>query len=320
MHEKVRSFVMYGFGEIGQLITRLALRRGLRCVGVIDVNPSLVGRDIGAILGIGDAGIQVANDAEEVLKRADADVVLHATGSYLDRVYPQLKLCAETGVNVVSTCETLVYPYYRYPSIAAKLDEEAKKGGARIVGAGVNPGFLFDYLPAILTAVCYEIRAITVVRSLDASKRRKSFQAKIGIGMDKQKWEEAMESGKITGHVGYAESAALLTEMLGFEITNVYEKQEPALGEDGVATGLIGTAEADTKEGVKIRLKFVAKLHNEEFEEIKIEGEPSITWRSSGTSGDLATASIILNAAKLITHAEKGLNTLASLPPLRFVR
>ena len=313
---KPKTFVMYGFGEIGRLITSLALRQGFRCVGVVDVNPSLVGADVGEVLGIGNTGVKIDSDAERIIKETKPDVVIHATGSYLDRVYPQLSLCAKLGVDVVSTCETLVYPYYRYPSLAAQLDEEAKRGGIRIVGAGINPGFLFDYLPAILTTPCHEIKSISITRSLDASRRRQSFQKKIGIGLVENEWMELMNSGKITGHVGYAESIALLSHMLNLELVNVHEEQKPVLGDDGRALGLQGIAEAVTKENIQIRLRFVARLDNEEYDEIRIEGEPSITWRSSGTPGDVATASVILNVAKLVHKTGTGLVTIADLPPL----
>ncbi len=313
---KPKTFVMYGFGEIGRLITSLALRQGFRCVGVVDVNPSLVGADVGEVLGIGNTGVKIDSDAERIIKETKPDVVIHATGSYLDRVYPQLSLCAKLGVDVVSTCETLVYPYYRYPSLAAQLDEEAKRGGIRIVGAGINPGFLFDYLPAILTTPCHEIKSISITRSLDASRRRQSFQKKIGIGLAENEWMELMNSGKITGHVGYAESIALLSHMLNLELVNVHEEQKPVLGDDGRALGLQGIAEAVTKENIQIRLRFVARLDNEEYDEIRIEGEPSITWRSSGTPGDVATASVILNVAKLVHKTGTGLVTIADLPPL----
>ncbi|WP_243668630.1 hypothetical protein [Vulcanisaeta sp. JCM 16161] len=52
-----------------------------------------------------------------------------------------------------------------------------------VLGAGVNPGFVFDALPAVLSVVLTKLDKITVIRSLDASKRRYSFQKKIGLGM-----------------------------------------------------------------------------------------------------------------------------------------
>ena len=315
-----KSFIMYGFGEIGRLITQLATERRLECVGVVDVNPDLVGRDVGELMGIGKAGITVTSDAEKLIEETKPDMVLHATGSYLDRVYPQIRIYKKKGIDLVSTCETLVYPYYRYPTLANQLDNEAKQHNVRIIGAGINPGFLFDYLPAIITASCYDVESISVTRSLDASKRRQSFQKKIGIGMDATTWKNSLESGKITGHVGYAESVALLSKMLNLTLRDVYEKQEPVMSNDGRAKGLQGTAEATTREGVKINLRFIAALGAEEYDEIRIEGKPSITWRSTGTQGDIATASIILNAANLLSYTEPGLKTLTDIPVLRLSR
>lgn len=299
------------------MITRTAIGRGFECVGVIDINPSLTGRDAGEVLGTGEMGVEITGDAEAVIKETSPDVVIHATGSYLDRIYPQLSLCARLGVKLVSTCETLVYPYYRYPTLAEQLDEEARNNNATIIGAGVNPGFLFDYLPAVITASCNEVRAITVTRSLDAARRREAFQRKIGVGMDEESWRKAMAEGAITGHVGYAESAALLTEMLGLTLRTVREKQEPILNQGGRAKGLVGTAEAETKEETRITLRFIAAVNQEDYDEIKIEGEPGVTWRSTGTRGDEATAAIILNTANLITKTDPGLKTLKDIPPLR---
>ncbi len=37
------------------------------------------------------------------------DVVLHSTGSFFDRVYPQIMRAIRAGADVVSTCETLAW-------------------------------------------------------------------------------------------------------------------------------------------------------------------------------------------------------------------
>lgn len=71
-----------------------------------------------------------------------------------------------------------------------------------------------------------------------------------------------------------------------------------------------------------IRIEFEAIAGAQEYEEIIIEGgDYSITWRSSGTPGDLGTASVILSLAERIDRMPYGLLTMADIIPfgIRFV-
>ncbi|MHA1722392.1 MAG: hypothetical protein ACTSXW_04850 [Candidatus Baldrarchaeia archaeon] len=123
--------VIYGVGAIGTCIAKFVLgKKGIEIVGAIDVSPEKVGRDLGDVLGLEEKlGVVVSRDASEVLSKSKPNVTLHATGSFLDKVYPQIVEIVEAGSNVISTCETLAYPYYRYPELSEKLDKLAKELG-----------------------------------------------------------------------------------------------------------------------------------------------------------------------------------------------
>ncbi len=84
--------VVYGVGPIGQLIARVAFNRGgLDVVGAIDIDPQKVGKDLGEVIGLGKTlGIKVEDDADKVLRDTKPDIVLHSTGSFFDKVYPQI--------------------------------------------------------------------------------------------------------------------------------------------------------------------------------------------------------------------------------------
>ncbi|WP_243668628.1 hypothetical protein [Vulcanisaeta sp. JCM 16161] len=103
--------VVYGVGPIGQLIARVAFDRGFDVVGAIDIDPQKVGKDLGEIIGLGKTlGIRVESDADKVLRDAKPDIVLHSTGSFFDRVYPQIMKAIRVDADVISTCETLAWP------------------------------------------------------------------------------------------------------------------------------------------------------------------------------------------------------------------
>lgn len=320
----IRS-VIYGVGPIGQLIARVAFERGFDIVGAIDIDPQKVGKDLGEVVGLNRTlGIRIESDADKVLRDARPDIVLHSTGSFFDRVYPQIMKAVRAGADVISTCETLAWPWYRYPDLAELVDNYARSHDVTVLGAGVNPGFVFDALPAVLSVTLTKLDKITVTRSLDASKRRYSFQKKIGLGMRPDQFAEALGKGEITAHVGFAESVLLLASIIGLRLDRVEEGQEALIAEErhetqyfkiepGQVRGVVGHGSGFIGNKEVIRVELRACVGCEDFEEVRLEGEPSITWRSTGTPGDPATAAVIVNLVPRVLNARPGLITLKDL-------
>ena len=86
-------------------------------------------------------------------------------------------------VPIVSTTEELAYPTRARRRFARQIDELAKKGKVAVLGTGVNPGFVMDALPIMLTGVCESVQKVHVDRIQDARIRRLPFQQKIGSGL-----------------------------------------------------------------------------------------------------------------------------------------
>ena len=115
MENEVRV-VLFGLGPMGKLIAKgIVEKKGMRIVGAVDIAEELVGKDLGEILELGkNLGVTVTDNAEELLSRIKADIAVIPTRSYLKEVYPTISLCVRAGINVISTCEELSYPYYKY--------------------------------------------------------------------------------------------------------------------------------------------------------------------------------------------------------------
>lgn len=317
---------IFGFGSIGRLLAYVSIKRGHEVIGVVDIDEKIVGRDVGEVLGMESYGVYVSKD---VATLSEADVVLHATGSYLTDVYHQIARVVEMGVNVVSTCETLSYPYYRYPVLARKLDELARDYGVVLLGTGINPGFLLDTLVAVLSAPVPIIRRIKAIRSLDASRRRESFRKKIGVGLDPVAVKNMIEKGILTGHVGYAESVYLIASAGDLQLTRIVEHQEPVPAENlvehsgvrvekGMNKGIRGYGLGYVGDREVIRIEFHAYVGAPEYEEITVEGEDyTVTWRSTGTPGDLGTASVVVSTAEKVRDLPPGLRTMTDLLPFK---
>ncbi len=297
--------VIYGFGQIGRLLAENCVKRGFEIAGAVDVNPELIGKTLR------DFGIDSDAKIERSLK-FEGDLAFVATGSFLNEVYPQIEECIKNGFNVISTCETLAYPEYRYPEIASRIDELAKEYGVTVLGTGINPGFLLDTLPIVLSAPCVEIRKVRAVRSIDALKRRSQFQKKVGIGLSLDEFEKA----NLTGHVGYAESALLVSEALGFKADRVEEGQEPVV-RNGKVLGVKGFGSVFSDGEEVVRVEFHAYANAKEFEEIVVEGDNTVIWRSSGTKGDLGTVAVLINLAKAVVEHKPGLIKMIDLIPFR---
>ena len=326
----MKRVAIYGLGSIGRLIAKELLKRDHEIVAVVDIDPNKVGKDVGVLLGLeGELGVKVTNDPN-VLKEVKPQVTLHATGSYLDKVFDQLLYIIDSGSHVISTCETLAYPYYRYPELAKLLDEKSREHGVVVLGSGVNPGFIFDTLLILLTAVCSRVDRISAKRIIDVSKRRWQFIKKVGVGLSQEEFYEKLKKGMIAGHVGYAESIMLLADSLGIKLSKIKEDQKLILAKETVKTcniqvekgrviGIHGTGIGYTKDREFIRLELVAYLGAKDYEEITIEGEPDMHWVNEvGIHGDKATAAIMTNLVKSIEKLKPGLRTMKDLVLVSF--
>ena len=317
---------LFGYGAINRLVARVVLERGWEIVGVVDKDPKILGEDAGTLAGLGTLGVRVSNKPE-VLR--SAEIVLHATGSYLDKVYEQLEALIRMGKDVLSTCETLAYPYYRYPELAKKLDELAASRGVTVLGAGINPGFLLDALVIVLSAPFNVVKHLRAVRSLDAGKRRLPFRVKVGIGLEPGVYADKLRRGELTGHVGYAESVCIIAQSMGLKLSRVEEAQEPVIAEADVSVdgqvipagrviGVKGYGRGFAGGQEVIAIEFHAYVGASEYEEVSINGKDySVTWRSTGVPGDLGTASVIVNLAEAVATYRPGLITMSDILPFR---
>ena len=60
MERKVRV-VQFGTGKMAVYTMRYVLEKGGEVVGAIDVNPNVIGKDIGAVMGNADIGVKVTD-------------------------------------------------------------------------------------------------------------------------------------------------------------------------------------------------------------------------------------------------------------------
>lgn len=321
--------ILVGAGPLGINLYKQALQRNdILITHVVDIDPALEGRDMGDYAGIDKTNVFIQNSHKNI---EGAEVAILATVSDLAGIGPQLIALIETGFPVVTTCEEMFFPWGNSEEWCVKIDEAAKAKNVAVLGTGVNPGFLMDALPMMLTGVCNVVDRIEVRRYQDAQFRRIPFQKKIGAGLSVEEFEKKKNAG-VLRHVGLTESMHFIAHQLNWHLDRTEDKIEPVIAEknfesealhiiSGYISGIRQTGRGFVDGEEKIKLTFEASVGEpESYDEIEIFGTPHIRSRiMGGVHGDIATCSIILNACRSILRAAPGLRTMADIPMITSV-
>ena len=327
-HSMKIKIAQFGLGPIGLETVKLAATRTwAEIIGAIDIDPLKRGQDLAQLTGTKSLrGRPVYGDFEELLRDAKPDIVLHTTVSRFKDAFAQIEPMVQNGISVISSCEELVFPRLREPKLARKLDQLAKATGARVVAAGVNPGFVMDLLPLCLTGVSCSVRSVHVQRVVNASTRRAPLQKKIGSGLPPVEFQRSLDQGK-AGHAGLKESLALVAHALSWKPEEVTETAEPVVAERLIETGHFTVKKGETcgihqavqgKIGGKVRLSLDIKMYldaPDPRDSIQIEGEPPLSVViKGGVAGDQATVASLVNTVSRLLHAPPGLLLITDLP------
>jgi len=316
------TIAQYGIGPIGAEIAKLLLTKSwIKIVAAVDVDPQKIGKDLGEVIGIGQRlGVTVTSELKE--KPA---VVCHSTGSRLRQVEPQLRALLEHGCHVVSTCEELAFPLDK--EVRENLQKVARANNVTLLGTGVNPGFVMDKLPLTLSAVCQQVKSMEIIRVVDASLRREPLQRKVGAGMTREQFKQAVKEGKIK-HMGLKESLLLVANGLNIDLDQVSEEKiEPVMAEGPIKTkylsvdpgfvaGVHQTIQGSKKGTIDISLDIKMFVGAKDpRDEVRIKGVPDVNMRiDGGIHGDRATAAMVVNCIPRVFAARPGVLTMDDIP------
>ncbi len=332
MKTKKIRVVHYGLGPIGIETAKYVLKKSdMEIVGAVDISKDMVGKDLGKILDLKeDLGVVVTDNARQLLSNIKADVVIHTAGSRIKGIYSQLEEIIESGNNIVSSVEELLFPLDEKSEAVQKLMKKALEKGVTVLGTGVNPGFVMDALPLFLTAVCQDVEEIHVERIVDAGTRRYPLQKKIGAGMTPEVFRAKVEE-KALGHVGIEESLMLVAENVGFSLDEVKVTIDPVFAGKPVKTDYFDLKEGDIAgiknvatgiSGGKTVLTLDLRMYigaENPHDSVSIKGNPPVNARiEGGVAGDQATAAILVNSTPAVVDAKPGIVTVKDLPSPNF--
>jgi 2,4-diaminopentanoate dehydrogenase len=308
------------------IVADLGERRLGEVVAAVDVAPELAGKKLSEIVPGSKGKGTVLAALDEIRDWNSIDCAIVTTSSSLERCAPTFRELLGRGIAVVSTCEELVYPWLRHGDLAREFDVLARENRGRLLGTGVNPGFLMDAFPVYATAISKSVESLEVRRFQDASIRRIPFQRKIGVGLDDAGFRAQVEAGSLR-HVGLPESLHFIANRVGIAVDRFEEEIHPvkaerelesALGKipAGRNRGVRQVARGFRRDSVAILLEFIAAIGlDDPHDRVIVHGEPEIdlTWRG-GVHGDVATSAIVLNSIGPLLAAPPGLHTMATIP------
>ncbi len=321
------KIAQFGLGPIGiETLKLAAIKPWVEVIGGIDIDPAKIGRDLGELTGEKRLkGSRVYGSLKELVKVAKPDVIFHTAVSKFPAAFAQIEPMAKLGISVSSSCEELLFPQLLQPKLAAKLDAICRKSGSRVVGTGVNPGFVMDVLPVFMTGVSRTVEEVHVQRVVNASTRREPLQRKIGSGWAPAEFRRRFQEGR-AGHAGLKESLALIAHALGWKIGPVTEVGNPVVAKNNIRTkflevkkgqtcGIHQYAEATVKGKVVLTLDIKMYLDAKNpHDAVQIKGQPPLSVIvDGGVAGDHATVAAVVNAAPRLLTARPGLRLMTEL-------
>ena len=144
--------------------------------------------DLGIHAGTEPLGVPISTERDQVFGQ-DADLLLIATTSFLREVAADIRHGIECGLNVITTAEEAAYPWSTDKQLSDEIDASARHRGVSVLGAGLNPGFIFDALFLTASAISWDVAKISFRRVVDVSGFSATVQRRLGLGYSSEEFD-----------------------------------------------------------------------------------------------------------------------------------
>ena len=348
MDRKVKV-VQFGTGKMAIYTMRYVFEKGGEVVGAVDINPNVIGKDIGSIMGQNEIGVKVTalENAEEMLKNTKPDVCIVETMSLLEDVKDALMLCAKLGINAITTCEEALYSWNSNPNVTKQIDDLAKMTGCTITGSGYQDIYWGQLISSIagstqkITKIkgssSYNVEdyGIALAKAHGAGLTLEEFENEVASAdrISDEERQKVIESGKYLPSYMWNVNGWLCSK-LGLTVKSQTQKTVPTtykediysetLGKTvkvGEATGMSAIVTTNTAEGIVIESECIGKVYSkEEYDknEWTVYGEPDTTITVAKPATVELTCATVANRIPDVINAEPGYVTSDKLGELQF--
>ena len=299
--------------------------------GQLGTNVASMLRDRGHYEVLGPFGRNAADSALD----SGADVVIIATTSRFRDVASDIVRAIEAGSNVLVSAEECANPWLVDPELADAIDMRARQMGVTVLGAGLNPGLIFDALVLTLLGAIPRGCDIEVARVVDIGKFGPAVLARLGVGVGESEFRQGVANGEILGHAGFPQSMSIVARGLGITIDTITEQIDPIIAETAVK--LVSGQIIDAGRSVGVRQTYRAFVHGNPWFTAVFDGhvQPDLLgWTPSdtivirrdgvvertvaiepGLPSQSGSQSMIANSVDRVIEAAPGWLTVADVPP-----
>ena len=344
MNRKLR-IAQYGCGKMSVYLMRYVIEKGGELVAAFDMNPEVVGKDVGEIIGTAPVGVKVSSaaDADRIFKELKPDACIIATRSTMADLKEAFITCAENGVNAISTCEEALFPWNSSPDITGEIDDAAKKTGCTICGSGY-PDLFWGTMVSNLSGSSARITKIKGSSSYNVEDYGIALAIGHGAGLSVEEFEkeignynslssdeikELVEKGEYIPSYMWNQNGWLCSR-LGLTVTSQTQKCVPHICREdlhsstldmtikaGDATGMSAIVTTETEEGITLETECIGKVYTaDEFDrnEWTLYGEPESTVIVNRPATVELTCATIVNRLPHLIDSVPGYITTENMP------
>lgn len=348
MNRKVRV-AQYGCGKMSVYTMRYVYENGAEIVAAFDVNPRVIGKDIGELMGCEPKGVTVksCDMVDEVFSKIKPDACIITTMSLMSDLKKPMLACARNGINAISTCEEAFYPWNSSYNITKEIDELAKKNNCTICGSGYQDVF-WGNLITVLAGATHKITKIVGKSSYNVEDYGIALAQVHGAGLSLEEFDKEIASAdniseeerqKLIDQEKFLPSYmwsvnGWLCSQLGLNVKRQTQKCIPHTYDKslhsqtlnltipaGYATGMSAIVTTETEEGIIIESECIGKVYSPEEcdkNDWKIYGEPDTQVVITMPATVELTCSTIVNRIPDIINSPSGYITTEKMPPVAY--
>ena len=330
---------IWGFGAMGQGMARMIIgKTGIEIAGICCRNKGRQGKMMSEVLDmqLNQLDVPVINDIDQVVQPKSVDIVLLCTDSFTAGAMPKLEALIAKGVNVITIAEEMAWPWAQQPELAAQIDALAKEAGVSVLGTGINPGMVMDLLAVVLSAAMTDVTHVKCERVNSLSPFGGTVMEEQGVGISLDEFEARTATGTMAGHVGFAESIAMVGAGMGIEYDEFQQQMKPILTDvdrkspHGFAAAGNLAGVNMTGQGLRGGKVVIDMYHPQQIEPhlagvstgdyITLTGSPPISMSiTPEIEGGLGTIAMGVNCIPQVINADPGLISMLDIPVPRAV-
>jgi len=334
MNPSTPRLVLYGVGQYGQYIVRMADQKGWRIVAAFNRAGEKIGKDIGQLAGLGrDLGVVVQDCDTASYAGLEADIGIVMTTDRIAQNLTAYKRLMNAGLNVLCHGGEAIYPVANEPVLAQEIDAIAKANNVTFTGTGI-----WDmsrvWAAKLITGPCTSIKSLFHRSLTNTENFSRHLLLGTGTGMTPDEFMTKVAAAGREYSNMYLVFPQFVMSALGYTVTSCTEAMEPVvLDRDfyckslereiaaGLCAGMRSAITVHTAQGVTATVHSEARVlfREGEVEHMmwKVEGTPSAGITITREDSSYMTAASAFNRIRDVIAAPPGIQLITQLGPMQ---